>query len=262
MRLRGSSFLCGLPSIERGSNTMKRILALALAAALLLLGCATAFAAETHYPNGIPCKITEPFEHAEALTIARRLNFRAGPGLSYPILRILPRETELTILEFDGLWAKVIVNGQSSWVHSDYLRVYTLFTTDWAPQATESAWAGSGVASKVLPKPTPTPAAPPAITEPLDADEVKTVLTAFLTENPEYVNAAQEAYDALLLAQSDPAATMLEKTQKLVAALGAISALEAAAKAELSGYELEDGVEDQVNDILYVVEHELLQNLP
>lgn len=50
------------------------------------------------------------------------LRLRVGPGLDFDIRRVLPPDTRLTILEDQGVWLKVMVDGQEGFVMSEFVR--------------------------------------------------------------------------------------------------------------------------------------------
>lgn len=80
----------------------------------------------------------------KAVTTASGLNFRTGPSTSYQVMSVLPRNTEVSILERSNTWYKVsTANGKTGYVSGNYLKK---------------------VAAPVAVAPTPAPAPAPAPT--------------------------------------------------------------------------------------------------
>ena len=52
---------------------------------------------------------------------ATALNQRSGPSIDYSVLRVLPENTELTVLETSGNWVRNDWDGDIGWSHSRYL---------------------------------------------------------------------------------------------------------------------------------------------
>ena len=55
------------------------------------------------------------------VTTSAQLNLRQGPDTSQPILTTLAQGTALTVLEEQGEWLRVAVNGQEGFVHGDFV---------------------------------------------------------------------------------------------------------------------------------------------
>jgi uncharacterized protein YraI len=52
-----------------------------------------------------------------------RVNFRGGPGKTYPVVTVIPANTELwAFAEVKNGYRKVIYGDVTGWVHGDYLR--------------------------------------------------------------------------------------------------------------------------------------------
>lgn len=49
------------------------------------------------------------------------LNLRSGPGTSYPILRVMPKGSSVTVHRISGYWAYVTYDGTKGWCHTAYL---------------------------------------------------------------------------------------------------------------------------------------------
>jgi uncharacterized protein YgiM (DUF1202 family) len=52
-----------------------------------------------------------------------RLNLRQGPGAEYPVVKILDKNTELTVLEDLGSWLNVLSGDDFGYVHENYIEV-------------------------------------------------------------------------------------------------------------------------------------------
>ncbi len=66
----------------------------------------------------------QPGPQPSARVATYRLNFRTGPGLTFPVMANLPRHAQVTLLgrNTDGSWVMVdLGNGQVSWAYSAYL---------------------------------------------------------------------------------------------------------------------------------------------
>ena len=55
------------------------------------------------------------------VTASSGLNLRTGPGLGYPVVRILPRGAGVTVTGSSGAWRHVKTGGTSGWVLGAYL---------------------------------------------------------------------------------------------------------------------------------------------
>jgi peptidoglycan/xylan/chitin deacetylase (PgdA/CDA1 family) len=49
------------------------------------------------------------------------LNLRSGPGTSYPILKVMPKGSAVTVHRISGYWAYVTYSGTKGWCHTGYL---------------------------------------------------------------------------------------------------------------------------------------------
>jgi len=50
------------------------------------------------------------------------VNMRAGGGLSYDVVRVLPRGTKVTVLKVGNYWTRVNYNGTIGWIKNTYLK--------------------------------------------------------------------------------------------------------------------------------------------
>lgn len=53
---------------------------------------------------------------------ASYVNMRAGGGMSYDVLRVLPRGTEVTVLKVGNYWTRVNYKGTIGWIKNVYLK--------------------------------------------------------------------------------------------------------------------------------------------
>lgn len=53
---------------------------------------------------------------------ASYVNMRAGGGLSYTVVKVLPRGTEVQVLYTGNYWTRVKYNGTTGWIKNSYLR--------------------------------------------------------------------------------------------------------------------------------------------
>lgn len=66
------------------------------------------------------------------------LNFRSGPGTTYPILAVIPKGTTVNVISESGGWAKFIYSGKTGYASTSYLQkvsatdpvLYTRYTTE------------------------------------------------------------------------------------------------------------------------------------
>jgi len=76
-----------------------------------------------------PAASTKPaFTLSRMLRVTARvkrdeINFRAGPGLTKAVLRKLPKDTQVTVIEPKNEWTLVSIGGLQGWVWSDYIDV-------------------------------------------------------------------------------------------------------------------------------------------
>ena len=47
---------------------------------------------------------------------------REGGGMSYDVLKVLPRGTEVTVLKVGNYWTRVNYNGTTGWIKNTYLK--------------------------------------------------------------------------------------------------------------------------------------------
>lgn len=82
----------------------------------------------TTYPISLlPVVDIDPWPTPEPVAYVKvyRLNFRSGPGLTFPIVDRLPRGTQVGLLgrNYDSSWVMVELNhGEVAWVYTYYLR--------------------------------------------------------------------------------------------------------------------------------------------
>lgn len=50
------------------------------------------------------------------------VNMRAGGGLSYDVVRVLPRGTKVSVLKVGNYWTRVNYNGTIGWIKNTYLK--------------------------------------------------------------------------------------------------------------------------------------------
>lgn len=53
---------------------------------------------------------------------ASYVNMREGGGLSYPVVRVLPKGTKVTVLKKGNYWTRVSYNGTTGWIKNTYLK--------------------------------------------------------------------------------------------------------------------------------------------
>lgn len=70
-------------------------------------------------------KVTGPISTQGKVISKTPLNIRSKASASSTILGQLPIGTMVTILEFNGFWAKINYNGISGYVHKSYLKLYS-----------------------------------------------------------------------------------------------------------------------------------------
>jgi len=56
------------------------------------------------------------------MVTASYVNMRAGGGLSYEVLRVLPYGTRVTVLYKGNYWTRVKYNGTTGWIKNSYLK--------------------------------------------------------------------------------------------------------------------------------------------
>jgi uncharacterized protein YraI len=99
--------------LNGGFDLQPPIKILALLAILLMMG--TVWAEEEKSPQ-------------KGVVMATRVNFRSDPGLSGPVITSLFKNTEVTILEDNGLWYKVkLIDNHEGWVSKNYINTNRSF---------------------------------------------------------------------------------------------------------------------------------------
>jgi hypothetical protein len=76
----------------------------------------------TNAPAGISIKTDTETERASRRYTKTAVNLRKGPGTTFDVLKVLPKDTEVSVLEINGRWSRVQIDNQNiGWIANSTL---------------------------------------------------------------------------------------------------------------------------------------------